>query len=903
MYIGNSPATGDNNSFKILDNISSYTLTFNGSSGSVVSVTNDTITQNNHRFLTGQRVTYTAAGTAIGGLTSGNVYFIIKTDYSTFKLATSYSDAVNSIAIDFTALGTGTHSINVAFDGFNTRFKTTYDNGTRTQISRAAQLQISINGVIQQPNDTSTPTNGFGIDLDSVVVFSAAPSASDIFWGNVLANNFPTFDISDNTIDSFTGTGSQVSFALSKTPANSQNVLVTINGVVQYPTDGSTVRSYSVDGNVLIFTAAPAAASVIQVRHIGFAGPTSSNVTGFYGRTGNVGLTTADAINVGSATIGVGAAGTSLLVQGNARITGILTIGTGSITFDGNANTITGISTISAPSISGVATFSTGPVLIGAATSTGTAAQRLQVTGGAYVSGNLGIGTTNPASTVAASIKATTSNFAIDILGRDADNSSQIRFVNNTQSAVLGSLRHDGTNLIIGNTLNSPLIFNTNNTEVARITGVGFVGIATNNPQSTLAIGGTVTELYNGQFWNLVSQADIGIGASQISVNGMLGDMAFQNSASINVANASVTSLNGGQLGGSRNMIINGSMVVNQRGWTGAAGTTTNNAYVTDRFLLFHSHDGAVSAGQTSMNSTVGGNAFADGFRNALYFTVTTADTSIAASQYQNIIQKIEGFNVQGIKKGTVNAQPVTLSFWVRSNLTGTYIAELWDNDNTRACGQAYTINTADTWEKKTLIFPADTTGVFDNDQFNSLHVQWFLAAGSDYSGGAALQTTWGGAGNTRAVGQVNLLGTAGNNFFLTGVQLEVGDRATEFERRSYGQELQLCQRYYYRIQPTNQYSAFCNGWNDGTTTSRGVIHFPITMRTRPTTLEQTGIASDYYLNATSGGGVCTGVPTFDTSTQNQSSVNWTKTGLTAGQATLFQTNVANAYLAWSAEL
>ena len=397
MYIGNYPVNGDsNNSFKLLDDISSYTLSFNGSSASDVSTTNDTITQNNHRFLTGQRVTYTAAGTVIGGLTSGNVYFVIKTDYTTFKLATSYSNAVNSVAIDLTALGTGTHSINVAFDGFNTRFKTTYDNGARTQISRAAQLQISVNGVIQQPNDTSTPTNGFGIDLDSVVVFSAPPAASDVFWGNVLTNNFQTFDISDNSIDSFTANGSQISFSLSKTPANSQNVLVTINGVVQYPTDGSAVRSYSVDGNVLIFSAVPSGGSIIQVRHIGFAGPTSSNVTGFYGRTGNVGLTTADAISVGSATIGVGAAGTSLLVQGNARITGILTIGTGSITFDGNTNTITGISTISAPSISGVATFSTGPVLIGSGTSTGTASQRLQVTGGAYVSGNTGIGTTNP---------------------------------------------------------------------------------------------------------------------------------------------------------------------------------------------------------------------------------------------------------------------------------------------------------------------------------------------------------------------------------------------------------------------------------------------------------------------------------------------------------------------------
>jgi len=136
-----------------------------------------------------------------------------------------------------------------------------------------------------------------------------------------------------------------------------------------------------------------------------------------------------------------------------------------------------------------------------------------------------------------------------------------------------------------------------------------------------------------------------------------------------------VTSINSGQLGGSRNVIINGSMVVNQRGFTGSSGATANGAYTTDRFHLGHSMDGAVSAGQTTMNSTVGGNAYADGFNSALHYRVTTADASLAASQYAVITQPIEGFNLQGFKKGTANAQQFTLSFWVRSSLTGTYIA------------------------------------------------------------------------------------------------------------------------------------------------------------------------------------------------------------------------------------
>ena len=395
-YIGQQPVTGDNNSFRILDSISSYTQTFDGSSSAVVSTANSTLTFTGHRFITGQRVTYSTTGTTIGGLSSGSVYYVIKTDQNTLKLASSYVNALASTSITLTSLGVGsTHTLNVAFDSVNTKFKATFNNGTKGLITRAAQLNISINGVLQEPQDTTTPTDGFGIEADSTIVFSVAPAVGNTFWGSLVATNFATFDISDNTVDNFTGNASQTNFVLSKTPANNQNVLVTINGVVQYPSDATNIRAYSVSGNVLIFVDAPGSGSLIQVRHIGFAGATSSSVTGFYGRTGNVGLNTSDTVSIGAATIGVGGIGTSLLVQGNARITGILTIGTGSITLDGNANTISGVtqSNASNTNVTGIATFLNGPVLIGSGTSTGTASQRLQVTGGAYVSGNLGIGT------------------------------------------------------------------------------------------------------------------------------------------------------------------------------------------------------------------------------------------------------------------------------------------------------------------------------------------------------------------------------------------------------------------------------------------------------------------------------------------------------------------------------
>jgi len=320
-YLGNSPVSGDN-TFRILDDISSYTLTFDGSSSGVVSVANDTFTFYEHRFITGQRFTYSTTGTAVGGLVSGTAYYIIKNDQNTIKVATSYANAIIGSEINLSGLGTGsTHTINVAFDGINTKFKATYTNGTKALITRAAQLQLSINGVIQQPQDTVSPTTGFGFDVDSTIVFSVAPLVTDIFWGNVIATSFPTFDIADNDIDTFTGTGALTNFTLSKTPANSQNLLVTIDGVVQYPSEAGITRAYSLQDSVLVFSSAPANGTDIQVRHIGFAGATSSSVTGFYGRTGNVGLTTTDNISVGNINAGIITA-TSFVGDGT-NITGV----------------------------------------------------------------------------------------------------------------------------------------------------------------------------------------------------------------------------------------------------------------------------------------------------------------------------------------------------------------------------------------------------------------------------------------------------------------------------------------------------------------------------------------------------------------------------------------------------
>ena len=319
-YIGLKPTAGENNSFRILDTLSSFTATFDGSSSSIVTLGTDTIRINDHRFVTGQRVKYThGGGAAITGLNHNGFYFVIVIDRNLIQLASSASNANNGTEINLTGLGTGTaHTLNLSFDGVNTKFKITHDNGTHAKVTRASQLMISVNGVFQQPHDSATPTSGFGLDADSVLVFSTAPSNSDSVFGSILSSNISSFEISDNDIDNFTGDNNTVNFTMSKTPPDPRNILVTLDGVVQYPSDANATRAYTVatDSNVLSFTSAPALGVEIQVRHIGFAGGGGSGGSGLvssvFGRIGDVNLVGTDDITVRNIT-GVGATFTGVV--------------------------------------------------------------------------------------------------------------------------------------------------------------------------------------------------------------------------------------------------------------------------------------------------------------------------------------------------------------------------------------------------------------------------------------------------------------------------------------------------------------------------------------------------------------------------------------------------------------
>ena len=312
-YIGNDHYQGDSTSnFKVLDDIKSYTATFDASSSLIVDLTNDSIEIPSHRFVQGQRVTYSTGESSIiniGGLAGTGAYYVIKDGNDKIKLAVDAADAATNTAINLLSLGNSTdHSFTAAFDGINKKFRVTYHNGSTANVLAATQLNISVNGVIQQPyNNAVEPPNGYTlVNPGNIIVFSQAPESTFTFWGNIIANAIKTFDIDDNKIDNFIGDGTTTDFTLSQPVPDNSALIVNIDGVIQQPTDPNNINSYSVSGNVLIFTEAPEIGTKIEVRHVGYAAP-SGGVTGFYGRTGNINFVDTDpVVAIQSGGVGIG---------------------------------------------------------------------------------------------------------------------------------------------------------------------------------------------------------------------------------------------------------------------------------------------------------------------------------------------------------------------------------------------------------------------------------------------------------------------------------------------------------------------------------------------------------------------------------------------------------------------
>jgi hypothetical protein len=274
-------------------------------------------------------------------------------------------------------------------------------------------------------------------------------------------------------------------------------------------------------------------------------------------------------------------------------------------------------------------------------------------------------------------------------------------------------------------------------------------------------------------------------------------------------------------------------MQVAQRGTSKTA--TAGGTYLLDRFQAYSGNPSTY--GYTVSQETDSPN----GFSNSLKYNFDDADTS--PSSEHSIYHKMEGQNLQQLQKGTSSAKSVTLSFWCKASLAGTYIAELMDNDNSnRHISKSYSISAVNTWEYKAITFEGDTVGALANDAGNSLGITYWLAASSSNTSGT-LQTAWGSLSQgNRAVGQTNLGATANNSFFITGVQLELGDTSTDFEHISYGDQLQKCMRYYTATKAFGVVHS-CNS----TGSAFAHVQFPVTMRSTPS-ISMTYTYGNFYV-------------------------------------------------------
>jgi len=311
-----------------------------------------------------------------------------------------------------------------------------------------------------------------------------------------------------------------------------------------------------------------------------------------------------------------------------------------------------------------------------------------------------------------------------------------------------------------------------------------------------------------------------------------------------------------------KNLIINGDMSIAQRGTQ--TGVTTNTYGSPDRWLTALTTLGTWTISQDTDVPT------GQGFANSLKLDCTTADASPAAGDRIFLTQRLEGQMLQSLKKGTSNAESTTVSFWVKSNVTGTYILELFDNDNTRQVSKTYTIDSASTWEKKTITFDGDTTGTLDDDNNASLYVQWWLGAGTNWTSGTASGSWATNTNANRASGLTANIGSdTANEWFITGVQLEADTSASDFEFLPYDVNLKRCRRYYF--QPEFGTEHYLNTIDSDNTYRRTNIVHPNSMRASPTGTVTTSLGG--------GGTHSSGKPTVSGTNKDSSAVNGDLTG------------------------
>jgi len=338
--------------------------------------------------------------------------------------------------------------------------------------------------------------------------------------------------------------------------------------------------------------------------------------------------------------------------------------------------------------------------------------------------------------------------------------------------------------------------------------------------------------------------------------------------------------LTNSQIGGRRNLLINSGFEVSQRGTS--ASSVTASQYLCDRWEYETIGEETVTISQTT--------DVPSGFSNSFKVEITTADSDVIASDYAVVKQVIEAQNLQHLKYGSSDAETITLSFHVKSSVTGTYAVGLEHGETSSYHSKTYSISSANTWEKKTVTFTGNTATAINNDNGAGLHVNFALSAGTSYTTGS--NGAWGAITNWLANHAVNVIGTVNATFFITGVQLEVGSVATPFEHRSFGEELALCQRYFYAFADgriaTNQHIGV------GTYYSSNAIFFntkfPVSMRAKPT-LEST-VGTNYYIAfANSGSDHFDEIVTFSTHTTTEIAElkGQTNVSATAGHGTFLR--------------
>jgi len=344
-----------------------------------------------------------------------------------------------------------------------------------------------------------------------------------------------------------------------------------------------------------------------------------------------------------------------------------------------------------------------------------------------------------------------------------------------------------------------------------------------------------------------------------------------------------------------RNRIINGDMRIDQR--NAGAAVTVNSAtqtFCTDRWWASgQSADGVFTMAQSTNAPT--------GFSNSLQVSVTTADASIGSTQRYYIAQRLEAFNTADLSWGTANAKTVTLSFWVRSSLTGTFGGFIYNSDADYTYPFSYSISSANTWEYKTVTVAGPTAGTWlGSTNGVGMQIGWSMGTGT---GLLAAAGSWAAAQYFGATGQVNPIGTLNATFYITGVQLEAGSVATPFEHRQYGQELALCQRYYQVLANGAATSSIAIVSYASSSYVEGGCAYPVQMRAKPTLLATSG--TNYYQVYRNGSGNNIDSLTLDAgSTVNRALLyNNSQASGTGGQVGHLYTNSTSAFVAVTAEL